>query len=151
MSECERLSSVGAYHDGQLPPEGRLAMQAHLEHCGQCAAELAALRRLSALLAGQPAPELSAHFMGRLRGTVVMAGWRSTRRLTAALTALAASVLVACTAWLFTASASGGTAEPAASSWEARAVLPAEATTAASTEEDRLAMWMVQELSTGER
>ncbi len=45
----ERLSE---YLDGELPPEERAAVAAHLEHCGECSATLEELRRVVARARG---------------------------------------------------------------------------------------------------
>lgn len=49
---------LNAYHDDELRPQRRVLVEAHLEQCPQCRAELAELQELSSLLAAQSLPEL---------------------------------------------------------------------------------------------
>lgn len=48
MEHEECRENLSAYLDGELPPQGRLAVEAHLAGCPACAAELAGLRGVSA-------------------------------------------------------------------------------------------------------
>ncbi len=50
------LEWLGAYLDGELSSPRRQALEAHLEECPACCAELQALRSLSALVQLEPAP-----------------------------------------------------------------------------------------------
>lgn len=45
---------ISAYHDGELRGARLQAVEAHLQDCAACRAELETLRRLSALLLGNP-------------------------------------------------------------------------------------------------
>jgi anti-sigma factor RsiW len=47
---------LNAYHDGELRPRRRALVEAHLEACPQCQAELDELQALSALLNEEPLP-----------------------------------------------------------------------------------------------
>lgn len=58
-TQRERLS---AYLDDQLAPAERAALERHLPACARCAAELAELRRIVALLHAMPAPALPRSF-----------------------------------------------------------------------------------------
>jgi predicted anti-sigma-YlaC factor YlaD len=49
---------LNAYHDDELRPRRRALVEAHLEQCPQCQAELSELQEISSLLAAQPLPEL---------------------------------------------------------------------------------------------
>jgi anti-sigma factor RsiW len=49
---------LSAYRDGELPPGGRLRVEAHLDRCGSCSGEVAQLNRLHAYLAGPEGPEV---------------------------------------------------------------------------------------------
>ena len=53
---CPHQIDVGAYAIDALEPDERLLVRAHLEQCPVCAAELAELESLPALLASVPAP-----------------------------------------------------------------------------------------------
>jgi predicted anti-sigma-YlaC factor YlaD len=48
---------LNAYHDGELRPRRRALVEAHLEECPQCQAELGKIQALSAMLAEDPLPE----------------------------------------------------------------------------------------------
>ena len=50
-------SKLGAYLDGELDRRAQFEVQAHLETCPACRAELEELRRLSSLLRAAPQPE----------------------------------------------------------------------------------------------
>lgn len=52
MVDCENQVRLDAYHDGELSPAERLIVEAHLRDCPVCAAELAAIRRMSRAFAG---------------------------------------------------------------------------------------------------
>ena len=51
------LNWLPAYHDGELPPGRRQRVEAHLQGCPSCRAELETLTELSALLKADPAPQ----------------------------------------------------------------------------------------------
>ncbi len=50
---------LSAYLDGELSESRRLKVQAHLEECAVCRAELEGLRRVSQMLQSAPAPEFT--------------------------------------------------------------------------------------------
>jgi predicted anti-sigma-YlaC factor YlaD len=52
-------AKLGAYLDGELDPRGQIEVQAHLETCPACRAELEELRQLSTLLRAAPLPEFT--------------------------------------------------------------------------------------------
>ena len=58
----ERVEALSRLLDGELSPQERAALEAHLEQCPGCAAELEALRRMTSALQGlgsiDPPPEL---------------------------------------------------------------------------------------------
>ena len=57
---------LAAYVDGELPPQTRDMVEAHLAHCPECRAEVAAERRLKDGLAGLGVPDPSAKLLGNL-------------------------------------------------------------------------------------
>ena len=146
MNECEHTDRLSAYHDGELDPATRAEVQRHLAQCPPCAAELARLVRLSGALAGLGNPTIDPRAMQRLhqRLDVLPLPSLAIGRLAAALTAVAASILLACGAWLWASSSPAGTASMPV--WET-AVLQKPAEPAPSGSEDRLAVWIVQDLS----
>jgi anti-sigma factor RsiW len=51
MIDCDNPVRLDAYHDGELSPAERSDVEAHLRDCPSCAAELAAIRGMSAAFA----------------------------------------------------------------------------------------------------
>ena len=103
MVDCGNPVRLDAYHDGELSPAERADVEAHVRDCPPCAAELAAIRRLSAAFAEAPPREPSdAQLMRLARGVraerygAEPSDERMLLRLFRA-TAVAAAVLLACT------------------------------------------------------
>ena len=102
MCPQEIQQQVQAYHDGELPAQGRAAVEAHLAVCADCTSELTRLRALSAALRDW-APVMPAGAMERLydrthdleQETLILP-------LVRRLTGLAAAVLLAGSIWLST-------------------------------------------------
>jgi anti-sigma factor RsiW len=80
---CGRIArSLGEYLDGTLPLARRRTVEAHLHLCAGCRAELEAMRRTLALLAGMPRRELTEDFDTALQARLSelrSAGERQTR------------------------------------------------------------------------
>ena len=97
MVDCESRVRLDAYHDGELCPAARADVEAHLRDCPSCAAELAAMRRMSGAFADAAPMEPSHEQLLRLaRGVRAEA---SDARMLLRLfrgTAVAAAVLLAC-------------------------------------------------------
>lgn len=111
MSTCEFQLRVAALHDGELPPPAARLVRAHLAHCPSCAAELSALRGLSARITGEiaaradsDAPALAGMHRAVDRAAAAMtdADLKTLPLLRTAglLGALAASVLIIAGVWL---------------------------------------------------
>jgi len=154
VSECEHSGRLGAYHDGELDAAGQAAVEQHLRRCASCAEELGRIRKLSELLGGISTPKPSVEVLHRLHETADLACARPLRRLAEALTAVAAAVLIACSAWLWRSPTAAGPAGQTAlketvrtmPTWETSAVQgPAEPS--ARNSEDQLALWMIQDLT----
>ena len=97
MVDCENRIRLDAYHDGELSPAERSDVEAHLHDCPSCAAELAAIRRMSAAFADATPPEPSREQLLRLARSV--RAEPSDARMLLRLfrgTAVAAAVLLAC-------------------------------------------------------
>jgi anti-sigma factor RsiW len=97
MVDCQHRIRLDAYHDGELPPAERSAVEAHLRNCPSCAAELAAMRRMSGAFADATPPEPSHEQLLQLARCV--RAERSEARMLLKLfrwTAVAAAVLLAC-------------------------------------------------------
>jgi ferric-dicitrate binding protein FerR (iron transport regulator) len=68
---CARLWQVEAVKDLRLSGADRVAFERHLETCGECTSELAALERLEALGARLPAPASDPLARRRLRNDIL--------------------------------------------------------------------------------
>jgi anti-sigma factor RsiW len=90
-SECRGWrESLGAYALGQLPDRERAGLEAHLEGCAECRAELAALEPVARMLphadparfgpAPQPPPELGARIAATIEAERQQRRRRSRRR-----------------------------------------------------------------------
>ncbi len=97
MVDCGNQVRLDAYHDGELSPAERSAVEAHLRDCQSCAAELAAMRGMSAAFADTAPREPSREQLSRLARSVRAepSDDRMLLRLFRA-TAVAAAVLLAC-------------------------------------------------------
>ncbi|HEY7118360.1 MAG TPA: anti-sigma factor [Tepidisphaeraceae bacterium] len=97
MVDCENRVRLDAYHDGELSPAERSDVEAHLRDCPSCAAELAAIRRMSGAFADTTPPEPSHEQLRQLAASV--RAEKSAARMLLLLfrgTAVAAAVLLAC-------------------------------------------------------
>ena len=97
MADCENRVRLDAYHDGELSPAERSDVEAHLRDCSSCAAELAAIRRMSGAFADTTPREPSHEQLLQLARSV--RAEPSDARMLLRLfrrTALAAAVLLAC-------------------------------------------------------
>jgi anti-sigma factor RsiW len=143
MTECKLANQVGAYHDGELLPAARTAMEAHLSVCPACAEELARLRRLSQVLHTARRPALPAETLARLHGAVELQPRLTLLHMAEAFTAVAAAVLVVSLLWLFELS----TTTPASAqtaTWETVATTTTDSTT---TVQDPSSLWIDEVLS----
>src|SRR5882724_10883200 len=98
MPNCQNQVRLNAYHDGELPPADRSAVEAHLRHCPSCAAELAAIRSMSCVFADTAPPEPSHEQLLHLAQSVRAEASDARMLLTLfRRTAVAAALLLACT------------------------------------------------------
>jgi anti-sigma factor RsiW len=97
MVDCENQVRLDAYHDGELSPAERSAVEAHLRDCPSCAAGLAAIRRMSGVFADTTPREPSHEQLLQLARSVRVesSGSRMLLRLFRG-TAVAAAVLLTC-------------------------------------------------------
>jgi predicted anti-sigma-YlaC factor YlaD len=77
----EVLDAIEPIASGDVTAEGRIAD--HLATCPNCAAALAAARRLEQMLRGRPVPRPPLQFTARTVGRVRRARWRSDQLLDA--------------------------------------------------------------------
>ena len=144
MSECEHAPRISAYHDGELPESSRLDLEAHIRQCPVCAAELARLQGLSRLLAGLGRSEMPREALERVHQAVDRQPNVALVRMAEVFTAVAASILVVSSVWLWKISAAGA-APGQIPLWETAAVAPQDPSGVAAQEQ--LARWIVQDLS----
>ncbi len=145
MNECEHAFELGAYCDDEMPQQQRARFEEHLRNCPHCAGELAAMKKLSGLLAAAAADEITPQALSRAHQAVERLPSRGVLRLAEALTAAAAAILVACLAGLFAQSRSqlaGGMPV-----WETQAASGQLADSSSSSSEELMASWMVSDLS----
>lgn len=145
MNSCEYSEKLSAYHDDELEGEARLAVERHVAQCPRCAAELSRLRKLSALLGRCADAEVSATGMRRLHALADRSAGGDILRWAMTMTALAASVLIACSVllWRQYGASHGAQALP---EWEMN-VIQRPSDSVASSSEDQFVTWMIQDLS----
>jgi anti-sigma factor RsiW len=142
---CHKAVYIHAYHDGELSPDVKPAVEAHLRECLECRDLLADLRGLSHLLRECPLEVPSPGLIGRLQLASYSAQDREVRRLAGWMTAAAAVVLAVTLA--------GYPSKPVeaasrAGTWELVAVMPPiQPSDEAETETVEVARWMVADLS----
>lgn len=99
MADCGNRVRLDAYHDGELSPAERSAVEAHLRDCPSCAAALAAIRRVSGAFADAAPRGPSRQQLWQLAQNVRAAEPSADARMLLRLfrgTAVAAAVLLAC-------------------------------------------------------
>lgn len=146
MADCEWLMKVQAFHDGELTPAERAALEAHLPSCAACRRELQSLRALSGVLASAPMPALRPEALRRFHRAGVTLEW-VVMRTSEYFAAVAAVVLVACGLWLWH---SARTAERTAPLLDSVALSPAADSTVADPEAS-VAQYIVADLSRDNR
>jgi hypothetical protein len=89
---CEPIHLLlGRYHDGELSPDDRSAVEAHLAGCPACAGELAAIAELAEAVLALPEPEPPGDLWPGIARRLAPAG--SARRFGRRVSALAAMFL----------------------------------------------------------
>jgi anti-sigma factor RsiW len=101
MNTCPNSLQVNAYHDRELGGAQRLAFEQHLGDCPACRAELEATRRLSAFISSTPVRRMDAQVRDHMYSLAPEVGQAVYLRIAEWTTALAASVLVAASIWIF--------------------------------------------------
>src|SRR5262245_60097146 len=100
MEQCPQISSISAYHDGELNDTRRADVEAHLKNCAECAAELVELRRLSGLIAGEAVMAIPPEFTRKLHGQVDEMTDSSVLRFAQILSGIAAVLMIGVGGWL---------------------------------------------------
>ena len=151
MTECRQTNRVGAYHDGELSPADRAAMQRHLGECPACQAELDRLGRMGSLLASvAPAPELSNAARSRLHRAIdgQASSLAGLVRLAEVLSAVAAVLLLGCILGLAGLRSGPAPASPAGDlpTWQ-MGVTSESAEMASDNSDELVTDWMATDLS----
>ena len=145
MGDCKHNRQVSAYHDGELPEEERVRLEAHVARCASCARELEELRELSRALSGTHIPGAPAAVFERWHGTVATVRERVLIGMAEALTAAAAVVLAACASWVWYGSGKTEASVTMPNTWELAAVGVGDESTTSDTQQ--FVQWMVRDLS----
>ena len=95
----EVLDAIEPIAAGEVTPDGRIA--AHLATCANCAASLAAARRVDQLLRARPAPKAGTQFTARTLATLRRQRWRSEQVLDTGFNVALAVVVVAVVATIW--------------------------------------------------
>jgi len=154
MDTCRYENSVDAYFDGELSADQRSAFEQHLAGCAPCRQDLEQTRRLSAVMAAAPKRQLSARLRQDLYALAPAVGEGVYMRIAEWTTALAASVLVAASAWIYYARPVGvgqPAAEQQASMLIPVMVNPPQAHDASEMPDDpQLVDWVTANVSAGQ-
>jgi anti-sigma factor RsiW len=97
---CPFESRLSAYHDNELSPADRVVVDSHLERCADCRVALASIREVSGLFAASAAQPLSQIARHRLHRRVDREVESGLVRLSWAMSAVAAAILVVGSVWL---------------------------------------------------
>ncbi len=95
MLDCDRQADVHRCHDGELEPDRRAELEAHLARCAACRGLLRELGGLSAILARAMPTPVPPEAMDRLREAILNRQERRALGVATWLTAAAAAVLLA--------------------------------------------------------
>lgn len=146
MRVCRHISRISAYYDGEVTPEERRFLDAHVGRCPGCMAELEGFRSLSRLLSAAGMPEAPEQCSQRLHQRVRSFSDRRVLRMARMLTAVAASVIVLCGGWLWQASMRPQVPSNPSLPWEAVAVTPGIASDPDAGAESLIAQWILDDL-----
>lgn len=91
---CDYTMWLEAWHDGELSGADAARVEAHVQTCAACKAELAQLQRSSSWLSGARLPAMSAEARRRLHAAAQPVRERGILRLAEWLTGAAAAALV---------------------------------------------------------
>lgn len=143
MNECSNITSIGAYHDGELSEARRAEVEQHLSDCAACSAELEELRRLSAWVESDEAEAISPRFIAELHDDVEDLTDSSVLRFAQLVCGIAAAVLIGVGGWLMATPEAPVQGEVV---WE-QAALTLRPETPAASGPIRTAEWMAAELA----
>lgn len=145
MSVCEHMRQLSAYHDGELSPDARSRVEAHLALCAVCRRELQELRALSRLLSESRVPGVAAACLERLHNRAVAASDRFVVIVARGLAAAAAAILIVCALWVWSGPRQHERLAARPAKWELAAVTLQMDTSV--TEAGQMARWIAKDLS----
>lgn len=100
MVTCPFNNHLEAFYDGEVDDSRRSEIEFHVRQCPSCSEELARLQAMSRMISSAPSPKLSQIGLYRLHNQVDQAMEEGVLRIVRVLSAIAACVLVAGSAWL---------------------------------------------------
>jgi anti-sigma factor RsiW len=150
-NSCDPLK-LSAFHDGELPADQAVAVEAHVAHCPTCASELAQLRAMSRRLATLGQGPLPAAVFTRLRNPTSYRTQRLIYRSAWALSASSVAAMLLCALVLWRAGAAPAPATPQPTGMGAASLIVAVAGESGSpaaepTETQLAAAWMLEGLA----
>jgi anti-sigma factor RsiW len=148
-NECKQAARVSAYFDGELAPELRAPLEAHLAACSACQAELESLRRLSGRLQTIKFPAATGAMSARLRARLEAQEETGLLHAAQAMMGIAAALMIAALVGLRMLGSSGTVAAAPNPDWAVAAQHPVPEV-AGGGQEMVLAQWMVDDLSMGD-
>jgi anti-sigma factor RsiW len=157
LKTCENIPQIHAYHDGQLSEHASQQLQAHLQYCPLCAAELESLRQVSDLFSSSTLPEMTPLMLAQVHQRVDQRMnariEHGVMRLAQWLSAAAAAILVVSSLQLaFMHNSASADASPHLAWHMTTAMLSQETPLGESvTEEQSVTAWIVADLSTAMR
>ena len=95
MNHEQIKNQLSAYFDGEVSAENRAALERHIEECGECAAIISDMRRLSGWLGASSSRVDVTAVSDRTQRAIESQVRRRTERLVGWLSALAASIALA--------------------------------------------------------
>jgi len=138
---CPYFQQISRYHDGELSPEQRADVEAHIGGCPACQDELRSLEQISGILGSWNSPDAPEYLLARLH--VAALRERAVMRMAKILTSAAAAIIVICALWLH--GAGSNDAVLAAEPWEQTAITLS--TASSNDESQQFAQWVVEDLS----
>ena len=144
---CGFSGRLSAFFDGELRGEERRTVEAHLKQCPSCAAELEAIASVSETLKGAYSPDASEGCRERLRASIPRGSVDTIMRLAEALTAVAATILVASLFYIAASVSQPAEAVRDEPSLAAASLEMAQPAIPESPEEEQLARYILADLS----
>lgn len=148
LMTCPDAPNVHAYHDSQLQPAQRFALESHLAECDACSSLLNDLREISLQVAAAPLPDVPFIPFDRYYDAMHLDQRRGVLRISSWLTAAAAAVLLASLVLFPPAHTPVETATAARPNWEPLALMAPVLTTPGQDDQlVEVAQWIANDLA----